>query len=196
MDIFADDLIALLDDLQIDKAALCGMSMGGYVVLNMLERYPERVNAACFMVTRGGADDEAGKVRRTVLADEVLRSGAGAAADIFSSILFAPQTAVAHPELIAEAEKLMLASPPTGLAGGLLAMRDRPDYSSKLKEFRLPCLVIGAADDMAIPPLESRLLAEGLTQARLCMIPQAGHMVMLEQPAAVNRTLREFLAAA
>jgi pimeloyl-ACP methyl ester carboxylesterase len=163
------------------------------VLLNMLDRFRSRINAACFMVTRGGADDEAGKNRRSVLAGEVFKTGAGAAADVFSSILFAPQTAVAHPELLAEIRELMLASPPAGLAGGLLAMRDRTDYSARLGEFTLPSLVIGGADDMAIPPAESRLLAEGLAAARLCMIPQAGHMVMMEQPAAVNRALEEFL---
>jgi pimeloyl-ACP methyl ester carboxylesterase len=75
-------------------------------------------------------------------------------------------------------------------------MRDRPDYSGRLGEFAVPALVIGAEDDRAIPPEESRLLAAGLAGAKLCMIQQAGHMVMLEQPAAVNRALREFLAAA
>ena len=195
MNVFADDLVALLDRLAIDRAVFCGMSMGGYVVLNLLDRYPDRVAGVCFVVTRAGADDAAGKARRTVLAEEVRKAGAGAAAEAFSTILFAPQTLVANPELVAETRELMLAAPPAGLAGGLLAMRDRPDYSARLGEFHQPALVIGAADDMAIPPTESRLLAEGLESARFCLVPRAGHMVMLEQPEAVNQALAEFMAS-
>jgi pimeloyl-ACP methyl ester carboxylesterase len=89
----------------------------------------------------------------------------------------------------------MLTASPAGLAGGLLAMRDRIDYSGRLKEFTVPALVIGAKDDLAIPPEESLKLACGLADARLCMIPDAGHMVMLEQAEAVNHALQAFLTA-
>src|SRR5690242_11777020 len=61
MDLLADDLIALLDHLAIEQAVVGGMSMGGYVLLNMLERYPDRIKAACFLMTRAIADDDAGK---------------------------------------------------------------------------------------------------------------------------------------
>ncbi|MBE0596661.1 MAG: alpha/beta hydrolase, partial [Desulfuromonadales bacterium] len=64
MSVFADDMIRLLDHLQIDKAVVGGMSMGGYVLLNLLERHPGRASAALFLVTRAGADDDAGKVKR------------------------------------------------------------------------------------------------------------------------------------
>jgi pimeloyl-ACP methyl ester carboxylesterase len=82
---------------------------------------------------------------------------------------------------------------PQGLAGGLLAMRERPDYSARLAEFTLPALVIGAELDLAIPPGESRLLAEGLPDARLVLVPDAGHMANMENPAVVNKAVRSFL---
>lgn len=195
MDLFADDVVSLLDHLGIDRAVFCGMSMGGYVVMNLARRYPERVKGICLMVTRGGADDEAGKMRRTVLACEVLKTGATAAAGVFSSILFAPETANSQPELLEEVRQIMMAADPAGLAGGLLAMRDRDDFSGRLGEFGCPALVVGALDDMAIPPDESRLLSEGLKGSTLCMIEGAGHMVMLEKPAEVNLALRQFLMA-
>jgi pimeloyl-ACP methyl ester carboxylesterase len=75
-------------------------------------------------------------------------------------------------------------------------MRDRPDYSKKLSKIRVRSLVIGADDDLAIPVEESRKLAGGLHEATLKMISAAGHLVMLEQPEAVNRALMEFLSAA
>src|SRR6185369_3170878 len=90
MDSDADDIAALMDHLCLESAVVCGMSMGGYVLLNLLDRYPGRVRGACFMVTRGGADDEAGKERRTALADEVMKSGVKVTAELFGKILFAP----------------------------------------------------------------------------------------------------------
>lgn len=54
MDIYADDIVALMDHLEIDKAVVGGMSMGGYVLLNLVERYPDRIAAPVFIVTKAG----------------------------------------------------------------------------------------------------------------------------------------------
>ena len=194
MSTYADDMIALLDHLGLERAAVCGMSMGGYVLLNLLERYPARVSGACFMVTKAAADDAEGRARRLLLADEVLQSGAAVAATAFSKMLFAPETAANRPELVAEVLQIMMAAQPAGLASGLLAMRERTDYSNRMDICTVPALVIGGEEDMAIPPEESRKLAAALPGSLLRMIPGAGHMVMMEQPAAVNRVLMEFLS--
>ena len=58
MELYADDLVGLMDHLEIEKAVIGGMSMGGYVLFNLLERYPERVRGAMFITTRANADDE------------------------------------------------------------------------------------------------------------------------------------------
>ena len=75
MDLFSDDLVGLLDHLEIEQAVVAGMSMGGYVLFNLLVRYPERISGAVFVVTRSVADDEAGRARRLQLATELLRFG-------------------------------------------------------------------------------------------------------------------------
>jgi len=193
MDLFADDMIGLLDHLGIDKTVVCGMSMGGYVAMNMLDRYPERVRAACFMVTRSAADDEAGRERRLSLAREVMENGPQIVTDAFSRILFSSRAGNGETELVAEVCRIMAQTSARGLAGGLLAMRERPDYTDRLAGFSVPSLVIGAELDIAIPPEESRRLAEGLPDARLVIIPDAGHMAGMENPSAVNRELLDFL---
>jgi pimeloyl-ACP methyl ester carboxylesterase len=78
--------------------------------------------------------------------------------------------------------------------GGLLAMRDRDDYLARLAGFRLPCLVVGAELDLAIPPEHSRALAAALPEAELITIPAAGHMANLEQPELFNQALLNFLS--
>jgi len=193
IDQFADDTVALFDHLGIASAVVGGMSMGGYVLQNLLERYPDKVLAACFIATRSGADDEAGKERRLKLAEDVMKSGSQTIADIFVKLLFAEQTEVIHPELVGNVLRLMLDNDPRGLAGALLAMRERKDYSPLLSRFLQTSLIIGAVQDKAVNPEQIGILVESLPNNRLCMIPDAGHMVNLEQPEAFNRCLLDFM---
>ncbi len=193
MDLFADDLVALLDYLEIDKAVVGGMSMGGYVLFNLLERYPQRLSGACFITTRAHADDAAGKLQRLKLAQEVMKFGPDIIAESFEEILFANESLQERPKLVQEAYGWMMGTSSRGLAGGLLAMRERKDYTDLLQKFTIPALAIGAEDDKAAPPDKAREIAAGISGCRLCIIPHAGHMSNLENPGAFNDCLQEFL---
>ena len=194
MDIYADDIIGLMDHLGIDKAVVGGMSMGGYVLLNLLERYPDRVAAPIFIVTKAAGDDEAGKDRRTALAEACREQGSMPVADAFRNLLFAPETMSQNPELVDEVFGWMRATNPQGAAGGLVAMRDRKDYVALLGNISQTALVIGAEQDQAIPQENSRIIAERLQDADLCILHGGGHMVNLEQSVAFNEAILEFLA--
>ncbi|MGB4599102.1 MAG: alpha/beta fold hydrolase [Trichlorobacter sp.] len=193
MDLLADDLLELLDHLGIDQAVVVGMSMGGYLLFNLLERYPQRVSAAVFAVTRSVADDEAGRARRKQLADQVIRFGPQVVADSFQELLFAPDTVVDRPRLAAEVYGWMVATASQGLAAGLLAMKQRRDATPLLQAITVPCLSIGADQDRACPLEHPRMIAAGIPGCRLCIIPGAGHMANLEQPGDFNRVLLTFL---
>jgi pimeloyl-ACP methyl ester carboxylesterase len=193
MDLYADDLVALLDHLGIESAVVGGMSMGGYVLFNLLERYPERVRGACFIVTRAHADDEAGKERRLALAKDVKKFGLKVVADAFEPLLFAEETLFERPKLVADVYRWMSANDSRGIAGGLLAMRERKDYTEMLPGFTFPALAIGAEEDRAAPPDNARLIAGGIPGCRLAIIPHAGHMANLENPGAFNSAMLEFL---
>lgn len=194
MDTYGDDIVALMDHLGIDKAVVGGMSMGGYVLLNLLERYPQRVAAPIFMVTKAGGDDDAGKLRRTALAQLCRAQGSLPVAEAFRNLLFAPETLNDKPELVEEVFGWMRATDPEGAAVALLAMRDRKDCIPLLGSFSQPALVIGADQDQAIPVENSRFIAEGLPDADLCILHGGGHMVNLEQPTGLNQAILEFLA--
>ena len=192
MDEYADAVIALLDQLGIERAVVGGMSMGGYVLFNLAERYPQRLEAALYLMTRAAADDSAGKIRRLELADQVRGGNRTVVPDVFESLLFAPQTPRQRPELVARVRSWMDAAAPQGVAGGLLAMRSRRDYLAMLPELQVPALVVGAALDLAIPPVHSEALAAGLPNAELHIIANAGHLANLEQPEAFNACLLDF----
>jgi pimeloyl-ACP methyl ester carboxylesterase len=193
IDLFADDIVELLDHLELDRAVVGGMSMGGYVLFNLLDRYPERLSGACFITTRAHADDEAGKARRLQLAQEVMKFGPQSIADSFEQILFAEESLKERPKLLGEVYRWMIGTDSRGLAGGLIAMRERKDYTPLLGNFTLPALAIGAEDDKAAPPDVVREIAAGIPGCQLCIIPHAGHMANLENPGAFNDCLLEFL---
>jgi pimeloyl-ACP methyl ester carboxylesterase len=184
MSMFADDIIALLDQLGIDRAVIGGMSMGGYVLMNLLERYPGRFSAACFITTRSDSDDETVKAKR---------DGIRTLTELFTSTLFAGRTAERNPGLIRDLRRWMVATDLRGMEGALHAMLDRPDCTPLLGKFTLPCLVIGAEEDRTVRPEDIRTLARGLPDAELCLIPGAGHMANLEKPSLFNNCLLRFL---
>ncbi|WP_319574084.1 alpha/beta hydrolase [uncultured Desulfobacter sp.] len=192
-DLLADDLIALLDYLGIEKAVVGGMSMGGYVMLNLLARYPERFSAACFIVTRADADDETARGKRNHLIAEIEAGRPDAVPNAFTPLLFADQTVADRPELVEEVRGWMTATPPSGLILGLQAIRDRGDSSALLSLLKIPALVMGAQEDKAIPPEKSTDMAEQIPGAQLQMLSNAGHMANIEQPDAFNSALLDFL---
>jgi pimeloyl-ACP methyl ester carboxylesterase len=89
----------------------------------------------------------------------------------------------------------MTGNPTNGLAGGLLAMRERKDYSGMLSSFKVPALTIGAELDQAAPPATSTAIAAGIPGCRLCIIPECGHMVNLEDVKSFTNAIKEFVAA-
>ena len=114
-------------------------------------------------------------------------------AESFEQVLFAQETLQERPKLVGEVYGWMVGTDSRGLAGGLLAMRERKDYRDLLHTFRVPSLSIGAEDDKAAPPEKAREIAAGIPGCRLSIIPHAGHMANLENPGAFNDCLLEFL---
>ena len=194
-DLLADDLIALLDHLGIEKAVVGGMSMGGYVMLNLLTRYPERFSAACFIVTRADADDDTARGKRNHLISEIQAGRPEVVPNAFTPLIFADRTVAERADLVEEVRGWMTATSPAGFVVGLEAIRDRKDSSTLLPQLKVPVLVMGAKEDKAIPPEKSQEMAEQIPGARLCMVAGAGHMVNMEQPDAFNTGLIDFLRA-
>jgi pimeloyl-ACP methyl ester carboxylesterase len=194
MDSYADDMVALMDHLGIDKAVVGGMSMGGYVLFNLLERYPGRIAAPIFITTKAGDDDDAAKARRTALAEACRVQGIRPVAEAFRTILFAPATLTNNPSLVGDVGGWVDATDPRGAAAALIAMRDRKDCVALLGSIGKPALVIGADQDQAAPVENLRIIADGLPNGELCILHGGGHMVNLEQPLGFNEAILGYLA--
>jgi pimeloyl-ACP methyl ester carboxylesterase len=192
IDRWADDLAALLAARGVERTAIVGFSMGGYVALSIAARYPRLVAALVLADTRAAADSEEAKRARDDMADLARREGAGAVADRMVERLFAKRTRELRPGLVAAARARMSAVSPDAIVAALLAMRDRPDRTAALAAIRAPALVIVGAEDAITPVAEAEKIKGLLPDARLAVIPGAGHASNLEEPAVFDRALLLF----
>lgn len=196
MEQLADDLAAVLDALGVDEpAVLCGLSMGGYVAFQFWRRHARRLKALVLCDTRSQADTPEVKANRRQTAERVLAEGPAFLAESMAERLFAAQTRASRPQVVAAVREMILGADPRGVAAAAEGMALRPDMTAELAEIKMPVLVIVGCEDAISPPEEMRQMAAAIRGAELVEIPQAGHMAPMENPAAVNQAIREFLDA-
>lgn len=192
---YADDMVALLEKLHVDRAVVCGLSMGGYVAFELLRRHPDRVRALILANTRAEPDDSAGREKRDQTIARVHRDGVAFLADDMMPRLLASESLKAMPDLVEQLREMIRAGRPPGIAGALAAMRDRPDSAPLLSSISVPTLVLAGAEDQLIPPATARAMADAIPGAQLAMVPHAGHLAPMEQPVNTGRFIAEFLNA-
>jgi pimeloyl-ACP methyl ester carboxylesterase len=193
MDQFADDVKGLLDHVAIPQAVLVGLSMGGYIIFAFWRRYPERVKALAFADTRATPDNDEGRTKRVAMAQALYKDGPSAVADLMMPMLLSPASQTGRPDLVQRVRGIITSTQLSGIVGDLMAMHDRPDSVPLLKDITCPTLVLVGEQDIGTPPSDARLIAEGIKDARLEIIPGAGHLSNLEQPETFNRAVRLFL---
>jgi pimeloyl-ACP methyl ester carboxylesterase len=194
MDLLADDLNAFLDGLGVvQPVALCGLSMGGYVAFAFLRRFPQRVGGLILTATRAAADSPEAQAGRLQAMQRARQEGVDAIAESMLSRLLAPQSYAQRPDLLAELRAIMQRTSLEAVLGDLAGMRLRPDSTPTLAHIRVPTLIVHGADDQIIPLAEAQAMQTAIPGARLAVIEGAGHLPNLEQPAAYNHLLSEFI---
>lgn len=191
---FATDVAGLLEAAGVSiPIVLCGLSMGGYVALAFAQRYPHLLRGLILCDSRAACDTPENAAHRLKLAERVLTEGPTVVAEAMLPRLFSPTTVERQPHVVDAMRNVILACSPQGIAHGLRALASRPDATTWLPEIRTSTLLIVGEQDIISPPAEMQGMAAALPHGRCVVIPQAGHMAPLEQPAAVNAALHEFL---
>lgn len=197
MEQMADDLAALLDALHIDEpVTLCGLSMGGYVAWQFWKRHTRRVARMVLCDTRAAGDTAETARGRELTARRLEAEGPQVVVEPMLERLVSQTTRQRQPDVVERLRAWMLEGNPRGMAAALRGMAVRPDVTTWLPNVLPPTLVIGGAEDAISPAAEMRDFAARMPAARFVEIADAGHMAPLEQPAAVNAALRQFLADA
>lgn len=191
---YAEDLAALMDQVSIPRAAICGLSMGGYVALEFVRRFRTRVDSLILMDTRAEADTAEGRQSRDRMAARARREGVSVTTEELVYKLLGSESRSKEKDVVEPLRRMMRATPLTGFVGALSAMRDRPSYTDVLGTLTgIPTLVVVGEEDGLTPPPVAHAMAQAIPGARLAVVPKAGHLVSMEQPETTTRILGEFL---
>jgi len=194
----ADDAAAVLEARCGGTAAVvCGLSMGGYVAQHLVARHPRRVAALVLVDTKLEADTADARAARHHLAARVGRAGQAVLAEaMLPRLLAASPDARRLPQRAAVEEVIrgtILSTPIPTITAALTALAARPDMTTALGHLTIPTLLLVGAEDVITPPECMARDAARIPGARLCVLPGCGHMAPLEDPAAFNAALMDFL---
>lgn len=184
---FVEDVARVFHELRIGNAILIGLSMGGIVAQQFAVKYPDLVKALVLVDTTAHGVGVDGTADRFLAA--VDRFGIEKASQRLSDLSFGP---AATPALIEWARREVVQTPEFVARMAIRSINDA-DTRRCLAQINVRTLVVVGEEDRITPPRESEALAEGISNSVLSIIPAAGHFSMIEQPAAFNRILREFI---
>jgi len=188
-------LAEVIDTLNLAPVVVVGLSMGGYIALSLVRLHPEKLRALVLADTRAEADSAEAKAGRDKAIAAVETGGAAAQVEAMLPKALGRTTHATRPGIVSEFRALGLAQTQDGVIAGLKALRDRPDAVAGLSTILVPTLVIVGEEDELTPPAAAQVLAKGIPNATLKMLPQAGHLSNLEVPDEFNAALLEFLHA-
>lgn len=193
MDAYAGEVAGLMDHLNLDKATIVGLSIGGYIAFALHRKYPERFAGLVLADTRAEADPPEGVEKRTGQQKLVAEEGTAGLIEGLTGALLGESTRSNKPDVVERAKALM-DNPAAGFIGALEAMKQRPDSTGDLAGINVPTLIIVGEEDGVTPPDAARKMHEHIGGSRLVSIPECGHLSSLEAPGIFNGALSEFLA--
>lgn len=176
---YASEVSQLLDYLNIKSAVIGGESMGGYVALAFLEKFPKKVEGLILSGTQSIADSPETKAKREANAVDVIEHGTENLINGFISKALSPdaseRTKMFLKHILEKQDKMAIAS-------ALRGMALRNDTSNILANSSLPILILTGEKDMLISPQQSQNMHALAKNSKLVIIPNAGHLSSLEQP--------------
>jgi pimeloyl-ACP methyl ester carboxylesterase len=193
VDDYAGDIIDLLDTLHVKDAAICGLSMGGYIAFAMYRHAATYFRAMVLADTRSQADTPEAVGNRKGMQQLVREQGPGVVADALLPKLLCDATRASKPDVVQNLKAQITSSSVEAIVGALDALMTRPDSTSMLSTLHIPVLIVVGDQDAITPPPLSEQMHHDIPGSQLVVIRDAGHMSNMEQPAAFNAALGGFL---
>jgi 3-oxoadipate enol-lactonase len=187
MRLMAEDLRALMDRLNIEKAILAGHSMGGYVSLAFARAYPTRLAGLALVSTQAMADSPERRAGRQKMINDVRRKGVKAVAEAMAPAL------TCQVQMVESVHKMIMLMNPKGVTSSLKGMAQRPNAQEWLSTIKVPTVVIAGVEDRIIPIERPKVMTQLLGRAWLVEVNGAGHLPMMEQPGTVSDALLQLI---
>jgi 3-oxoadipate enol-lactonase len=195
MDELAGDVSAFMDALEIDRAVIGGLSMGGYVTMALYRLAPERFTGLVLGNTKAGLDTPEGRAAREQMIELVRGEGPSAVADQMLPKLLGATSHRARPFLEPLVRRLIESNSAEGIEAAIQAIKDRPDSFPTLQRAAVPALIVTSDEDTIIPVSESEEMHRIMPRSQFVVLSAAGHLSNLEVPDDFSEALGTFLTA-
>ena len=195
IDLFSDDLMLFMNQLNISKAIICGLSMGGFIALNAQARFPDRFEAIILCDTQCIADTIEVKLNRYQTIDEIALNGTLNFNEAFIKKVFCKNSFTNKQEIVTQLRSVVIANPEQIIINGLKALAERSETCSTLPDINIPTLIICGREDEVTPLEQSEFLHTSIKASTLHIIDGAGHVSNIEQPEEFNNEVSKFLLA-
>jgi 3-oxoadipate enol-lactonase len=189
----ARDVAALMDHLDIRRAVIGGLSMGGYVAFAFYRLFPLRTRGLVLADTRPQADTQEGRAVRFQQAERIKSEGMGAVAQGFLDKFFSSETVQHRPELVSRIREMILSTSAEGAVAALMGMAARLDHSYLLPQILCPALIVVGSEDKIVSNADAELMHQEVRGSHLTVIKDAGHLANIEAPGEFNTALLDFL---
>jgi 3-oxoadipate enol-lactonase len=193
IDLFVLDLRCLIQALHIDRAILCGHSMGGYIALNAVQHHPEHFEAMVLANTQCAADTAEAKEGRVKTMERILEDGVAEYAQSILPKLFSPESLTSKEKEVEKVKNIITQTTSESLCNTLFALSGRRETCSKLLEMNMPTLILVGDEDELTPPTLSYLMHSKIRGSNMALIAHSGHMPCMENPALFNEQLLNFV---
>jgi 3-oxoadipate enol-lactonase len=193
MDDYARDLARLIEALGWKSATVVGLSMGGYQALAFYRLYPELIASLVLCDTRANADTPEVLAGRQAFRKAVMEKGAEEAAARMVPNFFAKESYSSNQPLVEKTRESIVRQMPEEISEAMRAIAGRGDSTELLTEIACPTLIVCGMNDTVTPPEIATTMHALIPGSKLELIPEAGHLSNLEQPAIFNGILLEHL---
>jgi pimeloyl-ACP methyl ester carboxylesterase len=188
-----DDMVAVLDSLEIDRAVWCGLSIGGMVALRAALVVPDRVRGLIIVDSHAGNETTFKKVKYGAMNLGAMFLGLRPFVPAVLPLMFGATTMREQPELVGRwADRFGELHRPS-VSATLQALVRRDSVLDELARIEAPALVLVGDEDRSLPPRDSREMTDRLANAELVTVAGAGHLSALERPEEVTAAMLSFL---
>ncbi|HET6769122.1 MAG TPA: alpha/beta fold hydrolase [Chitinophagaceae bacterium] len=193
IELFVNDLLRFMEKLGIEKSILCGLSLGGYIALNAVLKYPDRFDGLILNDTQCIADTSDIKENRCLAIISIMKDGVEQYANEMIENLFARESFTKKKNEIIAVKEMILSTPKQSLCNTLHALAERKETCDQLPEINIPVLIMVGKEDKITPIAAARQMDEKILNSTLKIIQHAGHLSNLENPSEFNFQLVKFL---
>jgi pimeloyl-ACP methyl ester carboxylesterase len=178
IDLFASDLILIMDTIRLDKAILCGLSMGGYIALSAISKYPERFDALVLCDTSSMADTPETKAKSMLTIASIKKNGTVEYAETEIPVM----------------KKEIAGIPQPTLCKTLFALAGRKETCNRLSGIKVPVLIMVGSEDKVTPLASAKYMHNKVKGSVLVVLEHAGHISNMENHTEFNNQLQKFLS--